>query len=164
MAKKKNPTVSLRQSDINRMKEEITRDAINKAFILFFTVMHDKWGFGQKRLARMLRQIDELSKMVNQSPHYVTIERLRKSLREEIKIDIDLWFLILGKNGEQFARNLMYNSIVNKYHKRVFHNYLLSMWGHGFYFIFTVSLLLCKKREKNIGGEQQHAIRGCYIC
>lgn len=87
MAKKKNPTVSLRQSDINRMKEEITRDAINKAFILFFTVMHNKWGFGQKRLARMLKQINELSVMVNEKPHYVTIEQLKKALKEELKVE-----------------------------------------------------------------------------
>ena len=87
MAKKKNPSVVLKQSDIKRMKEEIRDDAINKAFILFFTVMHDKWGFGQKRLARMLKQIDELSAMVNETPHTVTIEQLKKSLREELKID-----------------------------------------------------------------------------
>ena len=87
MAKKKNPSVVLKQSDIKRIKKEIRDDAINKAFILFFTVMHDKWGFGQKRLARMLKQIDELSAMVNETPHTVTIEQLKKSLREELKID-----------------------------------------------------------------------------
>ena len=87
MAKKKNPSVVLKQSDIKRMKEEITKDAISKAFILFFTVMHDKWGFGQKRLARMLKQIDELSAMVNEKPHTVTIEQLKKSLQEDLKVE-----------------------------------------------------------------------------
>lgn len=87
MAKKKNPSVVLKQSDVKRMKDEITKDAINKAFILFFTVMHDKWGFGQKRLARMLKQIDELSAMVNEKPHTVTIEQLKKSLQEELKVE-----------------------------------------------------------------------------
>jgi hypothetical protein len=87
MAKKKNPSVVLKQSDVKRMKDEITKDAINKAFILFFTVMHDKWGFGQKRLGRMLKQIDELSAMVNEKPHTVTIEQLKKSLKEELKVE-----------------------------------------------------------------------------
>ena len=87
MAKKKNPSVVLKQSDVKRMKDEITKDAINKAFILFFTVMHDKWGFGQKRLARMLKQINELSAMVNERPHTVTIEQLKKSLQEDLKVE-----------------------------------------------------------------------------
>lgn len=87
MSKKKNPSVVLKQSDVKRMKDEITKDAINKAFILFFTVMHDKWGFGQKRLGRMLKQIDELSAMVNEKPHTVTIEQLKKSLKEELKVE-----------------------------------------------------------------------------
>ena len=87
MAKKKNPSVTLKQSDIKRMKDEITKDAINKAFILFFTVLHDKWGFEQKQLARMLKQIDELSAMVNERPHTVTIEQLKKSLQEDLKVE-----------------------------------------------------------------------------
>ena len=47
MAKKKNPNVTLKQSDIRRMKEEITKSSVEKALIIFFTVMHDKWGFGE---------------------------------------------------------------------------------------------------------------------
>lgn len=87
MAKKKNPSVTLRQSDVKRMKDEITKDAINQAFILFLTVLHDKWGFGQRRLTKMLKQIDELSAMVNDKPHTVTIEQLKKNLAEELKVN-----------------------------------------------------------------------------
>lgn len=87
MAKKKNPHITLKKSDVKRMKDEITKDAINQAFILFFTVMHDKWGFGQKRLTRMLKQIEALSAMVNEKPHTVTIEQLKKSLAEELKVN-----------------------------------------------------------------------------
>ena len=42
MAKKKNPQIILKQSDVRRIKEEVTRSATENAFVLFFTVLHDK--------------------------------------------------------------------------------------------------------------------------
>ena len=87
MVRKKNPSVSLRGSDIRRMKKEVTEDAVNRAFVIFFTVMHDKWGFGQKRLGRMLKQIIDLGNMLDETPRCVTIEQLKKTLKEELGIE-----------------------------------------------------------------------------
>ena len=86
MAKKKNPHIILKQSDVRRIKEEITRSATESAFVLFFTVMHDKWGFGHKRLTRVFKQVEELASMVNETPHTVTIEQLKKSLIDDLGI------------------------------------------------------------------------------
>ena len=88
MAKKKNPHITLKQSDVRRIKEEVTRSATESAFVLFFTVMHDKWGFGRKRLARVFKQIEELASMVNETPHTVTMEQLKRSLVEEMGIKL----------------------------------------------------------------------------
>ena len=88
MAKKKNPSVSLKKSDVERMKKEITKDAVSNAFVLLFTVMHDKWGFGHKRLARLMKQINELSEMVTETPHCVTFEQLKNNLKDELNIEI----------------------------------------------------------------------------
>ena len=87
MAKKKNPSVSLKKSDVERMKKAVTQDAVNSAFTIFFTVMHDKWGFGRKRLSRMFKQITELSEMVNETPRCVTIDQLKKALKDELGLD-----------------------------------------------------------------------------
>ena len=87
MAKKKNPHITLRESDVRRIKEEVTRSSTTNAFVLFFTVMHDKWGFGQRRLARVFKQVEYLSAMINETPHCVTIEQLKRELKEELGID-----------------------------------------------------------------------------
>lgn len=87
MAKKKNPSVALKKSDVERMKKTVTQDAVNSAFTIFFTVMHDKWGFGRKRLSRMFKQIVEYSEMVNGTPRTVTIDQLKKVLKDELNID-----------------------------------------------------------------------------
>lgn len=87
MAKKKNPSVTLKRSDVNRIKQTVTQDAVNSAFTIFFTVMHDKWGFGRKRLSRLMKQITELSEMVNETPRCVTIDQFKKALKDELGID-----------------------------------------------------------------------------
>lgn len=87
MAKKKNPHITLKQSDVRRIKEEVTRSATENAFVLFFTVMHDKHGYGQKRLARLFKEVEYLASMVNETPHAVTIEQLKKALKDETGID-----------------------------------------------------------------------------
>lgn len=86
MAKKKNPHITLKQSDVRRIKEEVTRSATENAFVLFFTVMHDKWGFGRRRITRIFKQVEYLASMVNETPHTVTIEQLKKSLVEDLGV------------------------------------------------------------------------------
>ena len=88
MGKKKNPHITLKESDVRRIEEKMSRSATENALVLFFTVMHDKWGFGRKRLARIFKQVEELASMVNEKPHTVTIEQLKKSLVEELGIQI----------------------------------------------------------------------------
>ena len=86
MAKKKNPQIILKQSDVRRIKEEVTRSATENAFVLFFTVLHDKWGFGRKRLTRVFKQVEALASMVTETPHTVTIEQLKKALVEDLGV------------------------------------------------------------------------------
>ena len=88
MAKKKNPHITLKQSDVRRIKEEVTRSATENAFVLFFTVMHDKWGFGRRRITRIFKQVEYLASMVNEIPHTVTIEQLKKSLVEDLGVKL----------------------------------------------------------------------------
>ena len=86
--KNKNPHITLKQSDVRRIKEEVARSATESMLVLFFTVMHDKWGFGYKRLSRVFRQVESLSSMVNETPHAVTIEQLKKSLLDDLGIKL----------------------------------------------------------------------------
>ena len=88
MAKKKNPHITLKQSDVRRIKAEVTRSATENAFVIFFTIMHDKHGYGRKRLSRLLKEVEYLISMVNETPHTVTLEQLKKQLTEEVGIKL----------------------------------------------------------------------------
>ena len=86
MSKKKNPSVSLKASQIKNIKKECTNNATNYAIILLLSVMHDKWGFGKKRLARILSQLDDLADSISRG--YVRLEDLRVMIEEECKIQV----------------------------------------------------------------------------
>ena len=82
--KKKNPNITIRESDIRRIKKECTENATNYAIILLLSVMHDKWGFGKKRLARILSQLDSLADGI--SGGYVNLKDLRTMIEDECGI------------------------------------------------------------------------------
>ena len=88
MAKKKNPVIHLKQSDVKRIKEEATNDGLKYAIILFFTVMRDKEGYGIKRLKRIFDEATELADSINKG--YVDWKDLEKVLSDEA--DIQLYF------------------------------------------------------------------------
>ena len=85
--KKKNPHISLRRSDVERIKKEVTTDAVKSAFAIFLMVMHDKWGFGKKRLNRLFGNICDLSDMVGEG--YVSTAELKRILKDEMNIVIE---------------------------------------------------------------------------
>ena len=87
MAKKKNPHINLRRSDVDRMKREITDDAVRNAFAIFLMVMRDKWGFGHKRLNRLYKHICDLSVQVGDG--YISTAEIKRILREEVNIVIE---------------------------------------------------------------------------
>ena len=82
--RKKNPSISVRQSDLKRIKSECSDEAVIRAFTLFFTVLHDKEGYGQKRLQRIFNECEELATSINEG--YVSIGNLQKILLDEVKI------------------------------------------------------------------------------
>lgn len=85
-SKKKNPHVTLRKSDVERIKREVTNDAVSSAFAIFLMVMRDKWGFGAIRLNRLFKHICELSELVGDG--YVSTAEIKKMLRDEMGIVI----------------------------------------------------------------------------
>lgn len=88
MAKKKNPVVHLKQSDVKKMKEEATNAGLKYAVLLFFSVMRDKEGYGIKRLKRIFDEATELADSINKG--YVDWKDLEKVLLDEA--DIQLYF------------------------------------------------------------------------
>ena len=74
------------QADVVRAKKKAQDAAISIAWAIFFTVMRDKEGYGNLRLQRLWREVEELSDSISQG--YVNVHDLMKTLSEEAGIHL----------------------------------------------------------------------------
>ena len=83
--KKKNPRrYAATLADVQKAKRDACDLAIDHAFAIFFTVMRDKEGWGNKRLQRLWNEVCDLSDSVSRG--YVSVNDLLQTLEEESHI------------------------------------------------------------------------------
>lgn len=94
--KRKDPMVSIKQSDIDRMKEEATEKGCKFAFGLMLAipvmVIHDKFGSLMKKEGRVQKFVDlcmEEYKCYEEG--YVRLDEMAKILKEEAGVEIEGW-------------------------------------------------------------------------
>lgn len=94
--KRKDPMVSIKQSDIDRMKEEATEKGCKMAFNLMLAVpamvIHDKFGSLMKKEGRVEKFVDlcmEEYKCYEEG--YVRLDEMAKILKEEAGVEIEGW-------------------------------------------------------------------------
>lgn len=95
--KRKDPMVSIKQSDIDRMKEEATEKGCKMAFNLMMAVpamvIHDKFGSLMKKEGRVEKFVDlcmEEYKCYEEG--YVRLDELAKILKDEAEVEIKGWY------------------------------------------------------------------------
>ena len=90
VAVKKEPTINIKYSDIQKMKEEAMNKAVDTAFILMLglpvLVLRDNWGFGKVRLERFIDQVIDMYEAFNEG--YLTLDDIQKVIEEETGIEI----------------------------------------------------------------------------
>lgn len=83
--------------------ERGTRFAINMSALAFATVLHDKMGFGQKRIMKVLNEVDELCDSICQD--YASFEDFANVLKAECGIIIEPYgneFLAVPEHKRSF--------------------------------------------------------------
>lgn len=76
----------MRPSDINKIKRQTFKDAVNYAIVIFLTVLLDKEGADADILQRVGREINDLSESIDRG--YCDLNDLKKVLREEYGVKI----------------------------------------------------------------------------
>jgi hypothetical protein len=81
---------NLSKADIKKIKDEAMTEAIDKAFILMLglpvMVLHDKFGFGAKRLERLTDEVLELYDSYNKG--FLTLDDIMNTLKEETGLEL----------------------------------------------------------------------------
>ena len=85
-----NATYTLRNEDVTRIKQDAAQEAIDKAFVLMLgppmIVLHDKYGWGKKRLSdfidHVLEQYDSFNK------NFITLDDLWNTIEKETGVKL----------------------------------------------------------------------------
>ena len=76
--------------DLKRIYEQTKATSIKYAVSAYSTalaiVLHDKYGFGEKRLKAVLAQVEDTFDSIVQG--YVSLDDLKKTILEECKVNI----------------------------------------------------------------------------
>lgn len=95
--KRKDPMVSIKQSDIDRMKKEATEKGCRFAFNLMLAVpamvIHDKFESLMKKEGRVEKFVDlcmEEYKCYEEG--YVRLDEMAKILKDEANVEIKGWY------------------------------------------------------------------------
>ena len=78
---KTNKVIPIKESKLRQLEKKWTDNATSLALISFLTVLHDKEGYGRRRLSRVFRDVNKLSEEVNEGR--VSLLDLKKVLEEE---------------------------------------------------------------------------------
>lgn len=94
---KKDPMISIKQSDINRMKQEATEKGCKFAFNLMLAipamVIHDKYGQLMRKDGRVEKFVDLcMYEYKCYEEGYITLEELAKCLKDEAGVEIKGWY------------------------------------------------------------------------
>ena len=87
---KKEPVVNIKAADVQKIKQDASKEAADKAFLLMLglpvMVLHDKFGFGPVRCERFTDAVLELYDSFEKG--YVSLEDIHLTLKEETGITI----------------------------------------------------------------------------
>ena len=88
--KKRKPNPKKRpatMADVERAKKQATREAIEFAWAVIFTVLRDKEGMELEDLRRIWTEVNDVAESFSKG--YITIADLKKVLKDEIGAELE---------------------------------------------------------------------------
>ena len=85
---KTNKVIPIKESKLRQLEKKWTDNATSLTLIAFLTVLHDKEGYGRRRLSRVFDNVNKLSEEIAEGR--VSLFDLRKVLEEEQGIVVRL--------------------------------------------------------------------------
>lgn len=86
---KSNKTITLKESELRRIKEQCTDEAIQTALGIVYLTLHSQYGFGEKRLEKFRLDVEKASDYLTQGK--ITVKDIQKYMQKDLKFDSRLW-------------------------------------------------------------------------
>lgn len=81
-------TRTLNEKQMRQLKKEWTNKSIDLITMMFLMALHDEFGWGEKRLERVLTKVDSLAEHIHEKR--LTIYDIQKTIKEETGLDYKL--------------------------------------------------------------------------
>ena len=93
--------ITIKISELEEIKKRAVMEGLDKAFLMMFcipmTVLHDKMGYGKKRLIQFANHVVDIYEAYDKNN--VSLEELWEVLGEECRVDVNL--------NERWGRNVI---------------------------------------------------------
>lgn len=81
-------TRTLNEKQMRQLKNEWTNKSIDLVTMMFLMALRDEFGYGEKRLERVLTRVDSLAESIHENR--LTIYDIQKTIKEETGLDYKL--------------------------------------------------------------------------
>lgn len=81
-------TRTLNEKQMRQLKNEWTNKSIDLVTMMFLMALRDEFGYGEKRLERVLTRVDSLAESIRENR--LTIYDIQKTIKEETGLDYKL--------------------------------------------------------------------------
>lgn len=86
---KTNRAITLKESELRRIKEKCTDEAIQTALGIVYLTLHSQYGFGEKRLERFRLDVEKACEYLDQGT--ITTKDIQEYMKKDLKFDSRLW-------------------------------------------------------------------------
>jgi hypothetical protein len=80
---------TLTQAQIKKLTADVCKEATDKAMLLFLAALHDEYGFGEKRLVRVIERAGRYGEHIDQ--HLVGLREVQKIIEESTGLRFRGW-------------------------------------------------------------------------
>lgn len=102
---KKNPCVTVRQSEIKKLLKAHTETANDFALAIVYSALRDEFGFGAQRLSRLHEHVNKLSAEISEGR--IELVDLYQMMRDECGIEF-----VRGDIGEYIKAQRKFRAVI----------------------------------------------------
>ncbi len=81
--------ITLTRAKLGQIKKDVCDEATEKATLLFLAALHDEYGFGEKRLCRVLETISRYAEHIDN--HLISLREVQKIVEKNTGLTFKGW-------------------------------------------------------------------------
>ncbi len=81
--------ITIGRSQLNKIKSEVTKEAVDKTMLVFLSALHDTYGFGEKRLVKVVETADRYMDYIDDK--LIQLREIQKIIEDNTGLRFKGW-------------------------------------------------------------------------